>query len=243
MRRNKTAARLCRASVDQALLRPQVLLTLSSVICKILSLLAGLNSPARVLSGTHLEDNSHARWTPKTPSTPMSTRLQVRLVIACVALGIFVIVKMINPTRVTFSPANMSINPGKGCKEVKIPATAAVCSPRLICKSGMINALVLNEDLTDAKAAAEKLQASLVSAGKASADAFQQQDFTTESGLPGVHFSYTGKSANSDKPDVRSHRFITRNMHGRCISISYITSPEQESSALIAAIIMTLRVE
>lgn len=172
----------------------------------------------------------------------MSTRLQVRLVIACIALVIFVIVRMINPTRVTFSPANMSIDPGKGWKEVKIPATAAVCSPRLINKSGMINALVLNEELTDAKAAAEKLQASLVSAGKSPADAFQQQEFTTESGLPGVHFSYTGKSSQSDT-DVRSHHFITRNMRGRCISISYITSPEKESSALIAAIIKTLRVE
>jgi hypothetical protein len=165
------------------------------------------------------------------------------LVIACVALVIFVIVRMVNPTRVTFSPANMSIDPGKGWKEVKVPATSAVCSPRLLSKSGMINALVLNDELTDAKAAAEKLQASLVAAGKAPADGFQQQEFTTESGLPGVHFSYTGKSSNSETPDVRSHHFITRNMHGRCISISYITSPQQESSALIAAIIKTLRVE
>lgn len=173
----------------------------------------------------------------------MSTRLKVRLVIACIALVIFALVKMINPTRVTFSPANMSIDPGKGWKEVKIQATSAVCSPRLVNKSGMINALVLNEELTDAKAAAEKLQASLVAAGKASADGFQQQEFTTESGLPGVHFSYTGKSSTSETPAVRSHHFITRNMRGRCISISYITSPEQESSTLISAIIRTLRVE
>jgi len=172
----------------------------------------------------------------------MSTRLQVRLVIACIAVVIFLIVRMINPTRVTFSPANMSIDPGKGWKEVKIPATEAVCTPRLINKSGMINALLLNEELTDAKAAAEKLQASLVSAGKATADAFKQEEFTTATGLPGVHFSYTGKSSKSDA-EVRSHHFITRNMRGRCISISYITSPQEESSALIAAIIKTLRVE
>jgi hypothetical protein len=163
-------------------------------------------------------------------------------VIACIALVIFLIVRMINPTRVTFSPANMSIDPGKGWKEVKILATEAVCTPRLVNKSAMINALLLNEELTDAKAAAEKLQASLVSAGKATADSFKQEEFTTGTGLPGVHFSYTGKSSKSDT-DVRSHHFITRNMRGRCISISYITSPEQESSELIAAIIKTLRVE
>jgi len=164
-------------------------------------------------------------------------------VIACIALVIYLIVRIINPTRVTFSPANMSINPGKGWKEVKVPATLAVCSPRLINKSGMINALLLDEDLKDVKAAAEKLQANLVAAGKVPADGFKQEEFTTASGLAGVHFSYTGKSSKSETPDVRSHHFITRNMHGRCISISYITSPELESSNLSAAITRTLMVE
>jgi hypothetical protein len=107
----------------------------------------------------------------------------------------------------------------------------------------MIGALLLDEDLTEVKAAAEKLQANLVAAGKVPADGFKQEDFTTASGLAGVHFSYTGKSSNSDTPDVRGHHFITHNMRGRCVSISYITSPEQESSEVIAAITRTLRVE
>jgi hypothetical protein len=164
-------------------------------------------------------------------------------VIGCIALAIFLVIRVIHPTRVTFSPANMSIDPGKGWKELKVPATLAVCSPRLICKSGMINALLLDEDLTEPKTAADKLQASLVSAGKASADGFQREEFATASGLSGVHVAYTGKSSKSDAADVRSHHFITRNMHGRCISISYITSPELESSGIIAAITRTLRVE
>src|SRR5882672_6041568 len=173
----------------------------------------------------------------------MSTRLRVRLVIACIALVIYLIVRIINPTRVTFSPANMSINPGKGWKEVKVPATLAVCSPRLINKSGMINALLLDEDLTEVKAAAEKLQASLVTAGKAPADGFKQEEFTTATGLAGVHLSYTGKSSKSAAPDVRSHHFITRNMHGRCVSISYMTSPSVESASVLESIRKTLRVE
>jgi len=93
------------------------------------------------------------------------------------------------------------------------------------------------------KAAAEKLKANLVSSGKAPANGFKNEEFTTESGLAGVHFSYTGKSSKSDKPDARSHHFITRNMRGRCVSISYITAPELESSDIIAAIEKTLRVE
>ena len=172
----------------------------------------------------------------------MSTRLKVRLAIACIGLVILGIVRIIHPTRVTFSPANMSIDAGKDWKEVKVPATSVTCSPRLVSKSGMIGALLLDEDLTEVKAAAEKLEANLVAAGKVPADGFKQDEFTTASGLAGVHFSYTGKSSSSDT-DVRGHHFITRNMRGRCVSISYITSPEQESNEVIAAITRTLRVE
>jgi len=173
----------------------------------------------------------------------MSTRLRVRLAIACIALVIFGIVRIIHPTRVTFSPANMSIDPGKAWQEVKVPATSVTCSPRLVSKAGMIGALLLDEDLIEVKAAAEKLEANLVAAGKVPADGFKQDEFTTASGLAGVHFYYTGKSSNSDTPDVRSHHFITRNMRGRCVSISYITPPELESTEVIAAITRTLRVE
>jgi len=172
----------------------------------------------------------------------MSTRLKVRLVLACIVLGIVLVMRLLNGSRVTFSPANMSLDPGKGWQIVKIPAMPPVCSPRLVSQSGMINTLLLDEDATDVKAAADKLKASLVAAGKAPADAFKQEDFTTASGLAGVHFSYTGKSSKGDT-DVRSHHFITRNMHSQCVDVSYITSPELESSNLIGAIIKTLRVE
>jgi hypothetical protein len=173
----------------------------------------------------------------------MSTRLYVRLAIAGVALVVVLIVSLIHPTRVTFSPANLSIDPGKGWKTIKAPAAAPVCSPRLVSKSGMINAVLLDEDLPDAKAAAEKMQGRLAAAGRAAADGFKQEDFTTATGLAGVHFSYTAKSAKSDAPEVTSHHFIARNMRGRCVSISLITSPDVDSSATVAAITRTLRVE
>jgi hypothetical protein len=173
----------------------------------------------------------------------MSTRLKVRLAIAGIALLIFLIVRMINPSRVTFSPANMSIDPGKGWKAVKVRTVLPACSPRLVSKSGMINALLLDEDLTEVKAAAEKLQANLVAAGKAPADGFKQEEFTTATGLAGVHFSYTGKSSKSDTADLRSHHFVTRNMRGRCVTISYITSPSLESAAVLESIRKTLQIE
>jgi hypothetical protein len=175
-------------------------------------------------------------------SIDMSTRLKVRLAIAAIALVVLLIVRMVNPTRVTFSPANMSIDPGKGWKELKVPALPPACSPRLVSKAGMINALLLDEEVTDIKAAAGRLQSSLINAGKAAADGFKQENFTTASGLAGIHFFYTGKSSTSDTP-IRSHHFVTHNMLGRCVSISYMTSPELESAEVIESITRTLRVE
>jgi hypothetical protein len=54
-------------------------------------------------------------------------------VIACIALLIFFIIRLLNPTRVSFSPVNMSFDVGKGWKEVKMPAIESVSSPRLRC--------------------------------------------------------------------------------------------------------------
>ena len=106
----------------------------------------------------------------------------------------------------------------------------------------MINALLL-EDSTDIKKAADQLQTSFSSTGKAVPDSFKQEDFTTDSGLPGIHLSYTGKSGKSTIPDLRSHSFISHNRRGQCVSISYITSPADESAAVLDAIRKSLRVE
>jgi len=145
--------------------------------------------------------------------------------------------------RVTFKPALVSIDPGAGWRSMDVPAQPPACSPRLMSPMGMINAVVLDADDIDLKKAADKFQTSFASTGKAIPDSFKQEDFTTESGLRGIHLSYTGQSAKSTTPDMRSHSFITQARPGRYVSISYITSPDVESGAVLEAIRKTLRVE
>lgn len=144
--------------------------------------------------------------------------------------------------RVTFKPANMSVDPGQGWARLNIPVMPPVCSPSLAGKDGMINALLLEDD-TDINKAAEELHAAFSKTGKAIPDSFKQENFSTDSGLPGVHISYTARSKADGPPDMRSHSFVTHNMLGKCVSISYITSPEKESPAVLEAIQKTLRVE
>jgi hypothetical protein len=164
-------------------------------------------------------------------------------ILLAVLVGIAGLVSGCKPSnRVAFKPANMSVDPGEGWARLNIPAIPPVCSPSLAGKGGMINALLL-EDETDIKKAADELQAAFSKTGKAIPDSFKQEDFSTDSGLPGIHISYTGRSKADGPPDMRSHSFVTHNMLGKCVSISYITSPEKESPALLEAIQKTLRVE
>jgi hypothetical protein len=168
----------------------------------------------------------------------MKTNMRVVTVI-----GLLLLVAGCKPShRVDFKPALVSIDPGDGWKRLDIPAALPACSPRLVGKAGMINALLL-EDFTEIKKAADFMQARFASNSKVVADSFKQEDFTSESGLIGIHLSYTAASKNSATPNDRSHRFITHNRKGQCVSVSYITSPAAEATEVLQAISKTLRVE
>ena len=159
-------------------------------------------------------------------------------------IGLIVLAAGCKPShRVDFKPALVSIDPGEGWKRLDIPASPPVCTPSLISRYGMINALVLDESVTDLQKAADKLQSSFATTSKAVQDTFKQEEFTTNDGHKGIHLSYSAKSGKNDSVDLHSHSFIFQNRRGRFVSISYITSPDVESAAVIAAVCKTLRVE
>jgi hypothetical protein len=174
------------------------------------------------------------------PSYPHSMKTTLLLVALVGLLGLATGCKPSN--RVTFKPALISIDPGEGWKQMEMAADPPKCSPRLMGKTGMINALHF-PDMTDIKKVADQMQTSFSGNNKALPDSFKREDFATESGLNGIHLSYTAQSDKTGPPDMRSHSFVTHNRRGECVSISYITSPERESAATLEAIRKTLRVE
>ncbi len=157
--------------------------------------------------------------------------------------GALVLLPACKPSnRVDFKPSLISVDPGAGWVRLDIPSALPACTPRLMGKAGMINAVLL-QDFTDVKKAADYLQSSFAANEKAVPGSFKQEEFATDYREPGVHLSYTGQSPKSTTPDLRSHSFITRNRNGRCVSISYITSPVDESAAVLEAIRKSIRVE
>jgi hypothetical protein len=99
------------------------------------------------------------------------------------------------------------------------------------------------DDFTDIKRATDMLQERFATTTKAIPDSFQREDFVTDSGLRGIHLSYTTWSMDGHTPEARSHSFITHTKLGKCVSISYISSPDRESAAVLEAIRKTSRVE
>jgi len=160
-----------------------------------------------------------------------------------IVLGLFLLVAGCKPShRIYFKPAKISIDLAERWKRLDLPATPPVCSPRLINKGGRITALSL-DGFTDIERATDMLQERFTMTTKAMPDSFQREDFTSDSGLRGIHLSYSTWSLNGQTPDARSHSFVTQNRQGKCVSISYITSPDHESAAVLEAIRKTLRVE
>jgi hypothetical protein len=161
---------------------------------------------------------------------------------ALTVIGLLLLAAGCKPShRVDFTPARVSIDPGEGWNVLNIPPDPPSCSPQLISKLGIINAVMVDSDITEVNKAAEKLQAVFSNTGKAQPDSFKQEPFTTDSGLNGIHLSYTGKSSDGSA-NMRSHSFITQRA-SQCVSISYITTADVESPAVLEAIRKTLRVE
>src|ERR1700722_12929654 len=157
--------------------------------------------------------------------SPRNTGRLIALPIVLIALGILEFTTKHNG-RTTFTPANVSIAPGKGWKVMEISADPPACTPQLAGDSGLIQAMIFDADITDLQSAADKLQSSFASNEKAIPDSFKQEPFTTETGLTGIHLSYSGRASKDAPPSMRSHTFITHNMYKRFVSVSYLTTTD-----------------
>src|SRR5262249_13805766 len=94
----------------------------------------------------------------------------------------------------------------------------------------------------DPQTAAIKLRASFEASPDADKASFRLEDFTTESGLTGVHLSYTARhQKNGVVTEMRSHNYIVKNKEGRCVAISYTAPASAEADSVNQMIRKTLK--
>ena len=168
------------------------------------------------------------------------------LVLLVTAIGLLVLVGACKPQagkpvpqkpgEVIFSPAAISITVGKDWLRIDGKKRQLVCSPTLVGKGGMIHGMLYGSGFKDLKSAAVQLRESFETNPMAVKDSFRQEEFTTDSGLQGIHLSYT-------TGNMFSHSYIIKNGAGNCAGISIITSGGSEGDAALEMIRKTLKLQ
>src|SRR5882724_7736127 len=145
---------------------------------------------------------------------------------------------------VPFPRAGISLTVSEGWQRIDLDPGIPVCPPTLIGTNGMLQAMIFDANRPDPKTASSKLRASFEANSDSAKDSFREEDFVTESGLKGVHLSYTSRpEKNGAVTEIRSHNYIVQNYEGRCVAISYLTSMRAESDAVLQMIRKTLKVQ
>jgi hypothetical protein len=145
---------------------------------------------------------------------------------------------------VAFPRAGISLTLDAGWERIDADPGIPVCPPTLIGTNGMLQAMIFDANRPDPKTASSKLRAAFEANSDSAKDSFREEDFVTESGLKGVHLSYTSRpEKNGAVTQIRSHNYIVQNGEGRCVAISYLTTVRTESDGVHQMIQKTLKVQ
>jgi len=142
--------------------------------------------------------------------------------------------------RVTFKPASLSIQLGNDWTSLGDAETLPMCSPRLLGDSGLIQAKLLPDKSTNLSQAVDDLQAYCATMNGTVADSFKRESFASQSGLTGIHLSFTSRFPDKS---VANHMFVVPNRSGRFVEIEYMSPIDPPSEEVLQAICKTLRVE
>ncbi len=145
---------------------------------------------------------------------------------------------------VVFPRAGLSIAVGEGWQRIDLDPGVPVCPPTLVDPAGMLRAMIFDADRPDPQSAATRLRASFESNSDADKASFRQEDFTTDSGLAGVHLSYTARhQKDGTVTEMRSHNYIVKNKEGRCVAISYTVPAQAEADSVHQMVRKTLKLQ
>jgi len=148
------------------------------------------------------------------------------------------------PGEVVFARAGLSLVVGDGWQRIDLDPGVPVCPPTLVGPAGMIRAMIFDTNRPDPQTAAAKLRASFEANPDADRASFRQEDFTTETGLAGVHLAYTARPQKDGiVTEMRSHNYIVKNKEGRCVAISYTVPSQAEADSVHQMVRRTLRLE
>ena len=145
---------------------------------------------------------------------------------------------------VVFPDAGVSLVVGDGWKRIDISAGLPVCPPTLVGSAGLIRATLCAPAISDLQAASNRLRSIFDDNPDAVKDSFQEEGFTTDSGLQGQHISFSAQTTiHGSVTEMRSHNFIVQRQDGRFVAISFITTVRTDSDAVRQMIQKSLKLQ
>ena len=97
--------------------------------------------------------------------------------------------------------------------------------------------------ITNLQAATNALRSMFDGNKDAVKDSYQQEDFTTDTGLKGHHVSYSERSEKAGVTEARSHSYVVQRQDGRCVTISYLTVAGADSDSVRQMIRKSLKLQ
>jgi hypothetical protein len=145
---------------------------------------------------------------------------------------------------VAFAGAGVSLDVGQGWQRIDVSPGPPICPPTLVSEHGMVRAMLFAPDRSDLQKAASSLRAMYDANAQSIKDSFRQEEFTTESGLYGLHLSYAQRSERDGRvTETHSHNYVVTNRESRCVSISYIATGTNDSETVHQMIRKSLKLQ
>jgi hypothetical protein len=149
---------------------------------------------------------------------------------------------------VSFTDSGIALVPGADWQQTEPPIDRQVVCPPVLKGQGPFDSAVIRvyvpADGTDVQSGVALLRSKAESRPEVSQDSLKQEDFTSDSGVRGIHFSYESSDPKHRVArKVRSHSYLFQNKQGLCVVIFYITFADKDSDSVHHMILKTLTLE
>jgi hypothetical protein len=145
---------------------------------------------------------------------------------------------------VSFTDSGVALVPGADWQQTEAPSVRQVVLKGQGPFDDSIIKVYAPTDGADVQSGVALLRSKAAARPEVSQDSFKQEDFVSDSGVRGIHFSY--ESSNSEHRTartVRAHNYLLQNKNGRCVVIFYITYADRDPDTVHQMILKTLTLE
>jgi hypothetical protein len=168
--------------------------------------------------------------------------------IATAAIVFYSSKRAVPPGAVSFDGSGVVLVPGADWQPTDARSSLRmVCRPVLKGADGSIIKVYAPRDGTDAQSGVALLRSQAAAMPGVWQDSFKQEDFTSDSGIRGIHLSYECSDPQHPERKVtsklRTHHYLFHNKAGSCVVIFYLTPADRDSDTVHQMIRKTLILE